>query len=299
MPDMPPTRNVQRQRLVFSVLLIRRCGAEKYLAHTIDLTESSARLGGLNVMLTPGEVVEIKRKAQKAKFQVVWMGESGTAMEGQAGFNSLEPDRSIWGVELSSEIHAKPVAGTLNSTVMAQDLKPAAAIPGQPAQDRRRHPRFACEGSATVRSVTGNLVAHGPVKDISAGGIYVETLVPLPVNTVVRIKLGIGDVSVDAEGEVRASHASIGMGIAFQNLTPEAAGNIAQIVEIISEHKAPSSPATAVPPDVQTVSAVEIARACRRLAEQFDAWKRNCPEDEFRDLRGAMEQLHEKFVPLA
>src|SRR5882724_7628901 len=97
------TRSSLRRKVVLPVTIIRRGGAEKQLAHTLDLTEASARLGGLCTLLEPGEVVEIARGTAKAKFQVFWMGAPGSAMEGQAGVRNLELNKSIWGVELPAD----------------------------------------------------------------------------------------------------------------------------------------------------------------------------------------------------
>src|SRR5689334_11680459 len=97
------SRTTLRRKMVLPVTLIRNDGQEKQLAHTLDLTSTSARLGGLLSLLEPGEVVEIQRGPVKARFQVVWMGAPGSAMSGQAGVRSLEPHKSIWNVNLPAD----------------------------------------------------------------------------------------------------------------------------------------------------------------------------------------------------
>ncbi|HMC31532.1 MAG TPA: hypothetical protein VKL99_11915, partial [Candidatus Angelobacter sp.] len=82
------TRSSLRRKMVLPVTIIRPNSQEEQLAHTLDLTEVSARLGGLSSLLEPGEIVEIQRGSVKAKFQVFWMGALGSAMEGQAGVRS-------------------------------------------------------------------------------------------------------------------------------------------------------------------------------------------------------------------
>src|SRR6266481_919341 len=96
-------RTTLRRKLLLSVTVIRHDGREKQLAHTLDLTEVSARLGGLRTLLEPGEVIELQRGAVKAKFQVFWMGAIGSAMEGQAGVRSLDTGKAIWGVNLPAD----------------------------------------------------------------------------------------------------------------------------------------------------------------------------------------------------
>ena len=89
------TRSSLRRKVVLALHVVRRESGQKQLAHTLDITETSARLGGLNLLLEPGEVIEIKRGAAKARFEVMWMGAPGSSLDGQAGVRTLEPSKSI------------------------------------------------------------------------------------------------------------------------------------------------------------------------------------------------------------
>src|SRR5689334_14374861 len=93
-------RGKLRRKLVLPVTVIRGDGEQKQLAHTLDVTEISARLGGLNMQLEPGEIIEIQRGARKAKFHVYWMGAPGTEQEGQAGVRGIDTSKCIWSVHL-------------------------------------------------------------------------------------------------------------------------------------------------------------------------------------------------------
>src|SRR5258708_32086617 len=92
------TRAKLRRKVVLAVSIIRCSTQEKQLAHTLDITESSARLGGLSTRFESGEMIEIQRGAIKARFQVVWMGKPGTPTERQAGGRAMEP-QIIWSVD--------------------------------------------------------------------------------------------------------------------------------------------------------------------------------------------------------
>ena len=82
-----------RRKMVLPVTVVRSQSKreEKQIVHTLDVTESSARLGGLRTQLEPGEIIEIQRGGVKAKFQVHWMGLPGTELEDQAGIRGLDP----------------------------------------------------------------------------------------------------------------------------------------------------------------------------------------------------------------
>jgi len=72
-----------------------------HLAHTVDITDSGARLGALRTQLKPGMIISLQRGSQKAKFQIAWIRQLAPN-ELQAGIESLQPQNSFWGVNLSA-----------------------------------------------------------------------------------------------------------------------------------------------------------------------------------------------------
>jgi hypothetical protein len=73
-----------------------------HLAHTVDITPRGARLGALRTQLKPGMIITLQRGAKKAEFRVEWIKQLAPN-ELQAGIESLEPQNSFWGVNLSDE----------------------------------------------------------------------------------------------------------------------------------------------------------------------------------------------------
>jgi hypothetical protein len=71
-----------------------------HLAHTIDITHSGARIGGLRLELQPGMIVSLQRGSNKAKFRIAWIRQVAPN-ELQAGVESLEMQNNFWGVDLS------------------------------------------------------------------------------------------------------------------------------------------------------------------------------------------------------
>ena len=66
------------------------------LAHTLDISRTGARLGGMRGMLAAGDSLTVQYKQKKAQFKVVWVGRPGSVGERQVGLASLEPDKYIW-----------------------------------------------------------------------------------------------------------------------------------------------------------------------------------------------------------
>ncbi len=303
------TRSSLRRKVVLPVTVVRRGGQEKQLAHTLDLTETSARLGGLVTLLEPGEVIEINRGLMKARFQVFWMGAPGSAMEGQAGVRNLELTKTIWGVELpADETDVVPEGGIERSEISSVRTAPLA--PGE----KRWHTRFECSGGASVRAEGSAFPVHGQAKDIAQGGVYIETTTPLPVNTEIYAKLNVEGVAIEGRGVVRTSYPMVGMGISFQKITAENQAKIGQVIRYLRKKSAVPKNLTE-PADSNAlanrvrepgVAALHLdmypvrvlAKACNDFVADFDAWKSTRLPSEIEELRQAVAELQLKLAPV-
>jgi hypothetical protein len=99
---MPEKRTSPRTKMVLPVkVTIDRV---TYLAHTIDITHTGARLGALRTQLQPGMIISLRRGSKKAKFRIAWIRELAPN-ELQAGVEALEPQSNFWGVDLSDQEH--------------------------------------------------------------------------------------------------------------------------------------------------------------------------------------------------
>ncbi len=303
------TRSSLRRKMVLPVTVIRHNGQEKQLAHTLDLTEVSARLGGLCSLLEPGETIELQRGAVKARFQVFWMGAPGSAMEGQAGVRSVEPNRGIWGISLPAD----ETDNSAGRSAMRAEIQPTHSDP-RPAGERRWHTRFECCGGASVRAEGSGYPVHGQVKDISRGGVYVETTTPLTLNTEVYVKMNVEDVPIESRGVVRTSYPMVGMGISFQNISPENQERLDPVIETIRRKSATpkglTEPALVAfnPPKKQSqpettglrltsYPAGILATAFRMFAADFDEWKTQRAETELHEIRAALVEVQQKISP--
>jgi hypothetical protein len=92
-------RKTPRRKMVLPVKVL--IDQVTHLAHTVDITEDGARLGALRVQLQPGTIISLQRGSQRAKFQIAWVRQLAPT-ELQAGIESLQPQNSFWGVDLSA-----------------------------------------------------------------------------------------------------------------------------------------------------------------------------------------------------
>lgn len=101
----PERRRHKRKKVVLPVRLSRGDAngrAAGHFLHTIDITETGARVGGLHTAIEPGQIITLKRGQAKARFRVIWTKQLSPS-ELQAGIESAEPDKNIWGFDLQGQ----------------------------------------------------------------------------------------------------------------------------------------------------------------------------------------------------
>lgn len=77
------------------------------LVHTLDITESGARLGGLRHPLEIGTLVTLQYKQHRANFRVVWTQAVPGHNEHRVGLQALDT-KSLWA--FGSELRSEPAA---------------------------------------------------------------------------------------------------------------------------------------------------------------------------------------------
>jgi serine phosphatase RsbU (regulator of sigma subunit)/CheY-like chemotaxis protein len=120
-------RKEERVRIELPVYLCRAApGLKLQLAHTVDISNSGARLAGLEEPLELGEVIRVECGNRKAPFRVVWTGAQGTATEGQAGLECLAADADIWKLNLCQLEDGEPLmrARAVQSALLPQEKPP-------------------------------------------------------------------------------------------------------------------------------------------------------------------------------
>lgn len=94
-------RKEHRVRIQLPVYLYKSGeGLTLQSAHTVDISDSGARLAGVEEPLEVGEVVKVKCGNRKADFRVAWTGTHNSSTEGQFGLECLTPGADIWAVDL-------------------------------------------------------------------------------------------------------------------------------------------------------------------------------------------------------
>jgi hypothetical protein len=99
--------------------------------------------------------------------------------------------------------------------------EPNSKSPAYQGPEKRRSPRYQCEGSVQMREASCDVHTWATFTDISLHGCYVEAQATYPVGTVLQLRLEAKSIKVETKGEVRVSYPYLGMGIAFSEMTGE------------------------------------------------------------------------------
>lgn len=161
-------------------------------AHTIEIGGSGVHISGLNVTLTQGDVIGLQYLDRKGRFRVILVGHTGTSQAGQFELEAVEVPPKFWEAALAESAKSK-----------------------DDGRDRRQHVRHAIAGVALVRTAGSAASYQTALADLSFGGCYLQTLVPLAIGTAVTIQLRIDDKTFGAAGVVRTCHPNMGMGVEF------------------------------------------------------------------------------------
>jgi hypothetical protein len=103
-----------------------------------------------------------------------------------------------------------------------------------PGGEKRRSPRYKCQGSADMREEAFDVRTWATFTDISLHGCYVEAQATYPVGTVLHLKLEANGVKVEVDGTVRVSYPYLGMGIAFTDIQQETQARLKEMLNSIS-----------------------------------------------------------------
>jgi len=100
--------------------------------------------------------------------------------------------------------------------------------------EKRRSPRYKCEGSAEVREEGCDVRTWASFSDIGLHGCYVEAQATYPAGTLLHMKLEVNGIRFETKGKVRISYPYLGMGIAFEEMSDENVAHLKQLLASLS-----------------------------------------------------------------
>ena len=163
-----------------------------------NLSSEGARLSHVSHSLKVGEIIGIQHADKKARFHVMWVKNSVAPGRNEAGVRILPQHTTPW-EQVTVNSPRRPVA--------------------HPGTEKRRFTRHKVQFPLTI-SFPDDRRAHMQCNatDMGGRGCYVESLVPLPLETRVIITFWLDSEKIKSTGIVRASDPGVGMGIEFTDL---------------------------------------------------------------------------------
>jgi hypothetical protein len=102
-------------------------------------------------------------------------------------------------------------------------------------EERRVQARKACRLGVNVYRPEGSVLQHCTLTDVSAGGCYIETTVPLSAATRLVIEVRTQDWKLQVHGKVRSTHLGFGMGVEFRLKTAEDKEQVGKLLACLDE----------------------------------------------------------------
>jgi len=122
-------------------------------------------------------------------------------------------------------------------SVSPASLPMTAVAPGRtgPVPEKRRSPRYRCQGSAHLREIDSGIATWATFSDISLHGCYVEAAAGYAVGSTLAVTLEVNGFRAEAAGEVRVAYPGLGMGISFTKIADEDRDRLRSLVRSLSQ----------------------------------------------------------------
>src|SRR5215467_5875683 len=115
------------------------------------------------------------------------------------------------GISYLSALKRFPAGATTTPTACAGPTANNGDRQEPKSAEKRRSPRYKCEGSAEMRQEGATVHTWATFTDVSMHGCYVEATATYPVGTVLEMKLSANGFEVLVRGKVRVSYPCLGM----------------------------------------------------------------------------------------
>lgn len=167
-----------------------------------NISATGACLFGIEAELKVGDVIGVQYETRKARCRVVWVVDAGALKKTQIGVTLVADQDCPW-------IAALPT-----------DMKPDERTQQQ-QDNRRKFARHRISYPLELRDERVNTPMRVNATDISGNGCYIETVMPLPVATALRVDLWIEQERLSPTAVVRTRDPGVGMGIEFTGMPEE------------------------------------------------------------------------------
>jgi hypothetical protein len=166
-----------------------------------NVSATGACIYGVETELKVGDVIGVQYENKKARCKVIWIIDAGALKKNQVGVQLVADQDCPW------------------AAILPPDMKTDERGPRH--DNRRKFARHRIGFPLELRDERVNTPLRVNATDISGNGCYVETVMPLPIGTALRVDLWIGEERLSPTAIVRTRDPGVGMGIEFVGLPEE------------------------------------------------------------------------------
>jgi PilZ domain len=167
-----------------------------------NISVTGACIYGIQPELKVGDVIGVQYEGKKARCRVVWVVDAGALKKTQVGVQLVADQDCPWVSALPSDLKVD------ERTTQHHD-------------NRRKFIRHKISHPLELRDERVNTPLRVNATDISGNGCYVETVMPLPLATALRVDLWIEEEHLCYGAIVRTKDPGVGMGIEFTGMPEE------------------------------------------------------------------------------
>ena len=167
-----------------------------------NISATGACIFGIEPELKVGDVIGVQYEGKKARCKVIWVVDAGALKKTQVGVQLVADQECPWAAALPTDMKVE------ERTQQQQD-------------NRRKYARHKIAFPLELRDERVNTPLRVNATDISGNGCYVETVMPLPVATALRVDFWIEEEKLSPSAVVRTRDPGVGMGIEFTGLPEE------------------------------------------------------------------------------
>jgi PilZ domain len=191
-------------------------------ARAHNISSEGALISGVDNELKVGDVIGVQCDEKKTRCTVIWVMNTGPVKKNQVGVKMVADQESPWKNYL-------PLDG---ATVTIS------------ASNRRRWHRHKISLPLEIRDERISAPSRINATDVSGNGCYVESMLPLPLGTVLRLDFWLDSEHINITAVVRTCDPGVGNGIEFTGMPQEAKDRMQTYLDGINPQMGVSSSKT-------------------------------------------------------
>ncbi|MGA2337488.1 MAG: PilZ domain-containing protein [Terriglobales bacterium] len=189
-------------------------------AHALHLSSEGASISGVESELKVGDVIGVQFDGAKTRCTVISVMNTGPVRKHQVGIKLLSTQECPW------------------KSYLSLDGATVAIAPS----NMRRWPRHKISVPLELRADHAKAPIRMNASDVSGNGCYVESMMPFPLGTVLRIEFWLDSERIGITGEVRTSDPGVGNGIEFTGMPEGTKQRVQAYLDAIDPQMGVSNP---------------------------------------------------------